>query len=136
MPDGQLTPVQFEVMEAIWAAEAAEGRGASVAEIWQVISSQRSVGRTTILNLVDRLEKRGWLTRDDADGTARYRTAVPRDQAAAELAGEFVTDFFGGSASSLMMSLLGSQKLGKDEIARLRQLLDQAGDSGKKPGRK
>lgn len=136
MPDGQLTPVQFEVMEAIWAAEAAEGRGASVAEIWQAISGQRSVGRTTILNLVDRLEKRGWLTRDDADGTARYCTAVPRDQAAAELAGEFVTDFFGGSASSLMMSLLGSQKLGKDEISRLRQLLDQAGDTGQKPGRK
>lgn len=136
MPDGQLTPVQFEVMEAIWAAEAAEGRGASVAEIWQAISSQRSVGRTTILNLVDRLEKRGWLTRDDAEGTARYGTAVPREQAAAELAGEFVSDFFGGSASSLMMSLLGSQKLGKDEIARLRQLLDQAGDTGKKPGRK
>lgn len=136
MPDGQLTPVQFEVMEAIWAAEAAGGRGASVAEIWQTISSQRSVGRTTILNLVDRLEKRGWLTRDDADRTARYRAAVPRDQAASELAGEFVTDFFGGSATSLMLSLLGSNQLDRDEIARLRKLLDQAGDNGPKPGRK
>lgn len=136
MPDGQLTPVQFEVMEAIWAAEAAQGRGASVAEIWQAISTQRSVGRTTILNLVDRLEKRGWLTRDDADGTARYGTAVPRDQAAAELAGEFVTDFFGGSAASLMLSLLGSNQLDPAEIARLRKLLDQAGDKGSKPGRK
>lgn len=136
MPEGQLTPVQFEVMEAIWAAEASEGHGASVAEIWQAISTQRPVGRTTILNLVDRLEKRGWLTRDDADGTARYRTAVPREQAAAKLADEFVTDFFGGSATSLMMSLLGSQKLDHDEIARLRKLLNQVDDKGQKPGRK
>ncbi len=61
---------------------------------------------------------------------------MPRDQAAAELAGEFVTDFFGGSAASLMLSLLGSNQLDPAEIARLRKLLDQAGDKGSKPGRK
>ena len=123
MPDGQLTPVQFEIMEAIWGTGT---RGATVAEIWQIISASRSVARTTILNLVDRLENRSWLKREDSGDGIRYLTSVTREAASASLAGEFVSDFFGGSTSSLVMSLLGSQKLDPVEIAHLRSLLDQA----------
>ncbi len=132
MPEGQLTPVQFEIMEAIWAAELS---GATVAEIWQAISQRRSVARTTILNLMDRLEKRGWLQKEDTSDGIRFRASVSREAAAAGLAGEFVTDFFGGSASSLVMSLLGSQTLDVNEISRLRTLLDQASPSKAKPKR-
>ena len=95
MPEGQLTPVQFEIMEAIWAAGFG---GATVAEIWQVISQRRSVARTTILNLVDRLEKRSWLRKEDTSDGIRFRARVSREAASAGLAGEFVSDFFGGSA--------------------------------------
>lgn len=123
MPEGQLTPVQFEIMEAVWAAGPG---GVTVAEIWQFISQRRSVARTTILNLVDRLEKRSWLKKEDAEGGIRFRAAVTREAASAGLAGEFISDFFGGSTSSLVMSLLGTQSLDSDEIARLRRLLDSA----------
>ena len=132
MPDGQLTPVQFEIMEAIWAAGSG---GATVAEIWQVISQRRSVARTTILNLVDRLEKRSWLQKEDTSGGIRFRARVTREAASAGLAGEFVTDFFGGSTSSLIMSLLGSQTLDSTDLARLRSLLDQATPRNTKPKR-
>ncbi len=43
-----------------------------MAEIWQAIAARRAVGRTTTLNLVDRLEKRGWLRRRPAAGGYRY----------------------------------------------------------------
>jgi len=132
MPDGQLTPVQFEIMEAIWAAGSG---GATVAEVWQVISQSRSVARTTILNLVDRLEKRGWLRKADTDAGIRFRASVTREATSAGLAGEFVTDFFGGSTSSLVMSLLGSQTLDSAELARLRSMLDQATPRSTKPKR-
>ena len=130
MPDGQLTPVQFEIMEAIWAAGSG---GATVAEIWQVIAQTRSVARTTILNLVDRLEKRSWLVKDETSEGMRFRASVTREAASANLAGEFVEDFFGGSASSLVMSLLGSQTLDSQEIARLRSLLEDATTKSAKP---
>ena len=133
MPDGQLTPVQFEIMEAIWSTGS---RGATVAEIWQIISASRSVARTTILNLVDRLEKRSWLTREDSGEGIRYLSSVTREAASASLAGEFVSDFFGGSTSSLVMSLLGSQKLDPAEITRLRSLLDRATTKPARPAPK
>ena len=55
LPEAQLTPTQFEIMEIVWAS----ADGATVAEIWERVSTMRTVGRTTILNLVVRLEKTG-----------------------------------------------------------------------------
>jgi len=120
--DVKLTPVQFEIMQAVWNASG----GATVAEIWEVITANREVGRTTVLNLVNRLEARGWLRRQKHEGVYRYEATVDRDAATADVAEKFVDDFFGGSAGELVMSLLGSNRLSKPEVAQLRQLLDQA----------
>lgn len=122
-PAGKLTPAQYELMEVVWGA----GRdGATVADVWQAVSKQRPVARTTILNLIDRLEKRGWLRRLDQDGVNRYVAAVDRDRTNARIAAGFVQEFFGGSAANLVVSLLGTSQLDPDEIQRLRQLLATA----------
>ena len=120
-PDGTLTVAQHEILEVIW--DASE-QGATVAEIWREIGTKRSVTRTTILNQVDRLEKRGWLKRHDHKDGFRYVATRSREQAASGLAEEFVDSFFGGSASDLVMSLLGTKKLNLDEIKKLRALLE------------
>jgi BlaI family transcriptional regulator, penicillinase repressor len=116
-----LTSAQHEIMAVVWESAA---QGATVTDIWQVISAQRRVGRTTILNLVDRLEKRGWLLRRDRERPCHYLAALSREETAASLASGFVDDFFAGSASNLVMSLLGSKRLKAGEIERLRDLLE------------
>jgi predicted transcriptional regulator len=133
MPEGKLTPAQYEIMEVVWDAGRA---GASVADVWQAVSSRRGVARTTILNLVDRLEKRGWLKRKEQDGANRYMAAVTRDRTNAALASGFVQEFFGGSASNLVMSLLGTEQLDAGEIQQLRKLLaDAAAKTSRSEGR-
>ena len=94
-----------------------------MAEIWQAIAQRRAVGRTTILNLVDRLKKRGWLVRRDSQKPCHYLAALGRKETAAMLAHSFVDDFFAGSAGNLVMSLLGAKKLNQQEIQRLQQML-------------
>ena len=120
-PQGNLSAGQYEIMEVVWAAT---GKGATVAEIWDTISRGRHVTRTTVLNLVSRLEKRGWLVRREDEKPARYRAALDRARTAALLADGFVNDFFGGSAGQLVMSLLGSKRLKPADIERLRQELE------------
>ena len=131
VPDASLTAVQFEILEAAWGV----ADGASVAEIWEAIAASRDVGRTTILNLVDRLEKRGWLARKKVDGVFRYTPTVSREKAAESVAADFVDAFFSGSASELVMSLLGSKRISAEEVEQLRGLLDaRARDKqGKEP---
>ncbi len=122
-PEGNLTPVQYQIMEAVWSRGE---EGASVVEIWQAVRADRSVGRTTVLNLVDRLEKRGWLVCCRENRPNRYSAAVSRESTSALLAGEFVNDFFSGSAGKLVMSLLGSKRLSRAEIEQVSKLLEDA----------
>ena len=122
-PEGTLTPVQHEIMEVVWDRGS---RGATVSEIWQAVSAVRSVIRTTVLNLVDRLEKRGWLIRQRREGAYHYTAVIDRQATSALLACDFVDDFFGGSASDLVMSLFGSERLKPEDVHRLRQLLRTA----------
>lgn len=120
---GDLTPAQHEIMRLVWEAGAA---GLTGSEIWQAIAAGRDVTRTTVLNLVDRLEKRGWLERRAGAEGLRYAAAVDRSTTDSRLAGDFVTGFFGGSVTSLVQSLLGSRRVTAAELEEMRDILARA----------
>jgi BlaI family transcriptional regulator, penicillinase repressor len=124
-PKGSLTAAQYEIMLAIWAAGDA---GISVADIWQTIAEARSIGRTTVLNQVDRLQKRGWLERVPGDGPTRFRATLSKADASQQLVAGFVSDYFHGSTVDLVSALLGNDActLTKRDVERLRKLLGLA----------
>jgi BlaI family penicillinase repressor len=124
-PRGSLTAAQYEIMDAVWNAGEA---GVTVADIWQAIAQTRAIGRTTVLNQVDRLEKRGWLRRLPGDGPTRFGAMLSRADASRQLVAGFVSDYFQGSAVELVSALLGdaARDLTKKDVERLRKLLDQA----------
>ena len=139
-PEGSLTEAQFEILKLLWdKAESSERQnlsGMTVAEIWESIRELRRVSRTTVLNLVDRLEKRGWLKREKIDGLFRYSPTVNRKQTEEKLATNFVGEFFDGSPSSLILILLGSKRLSKAEVQKLKALIDDETDPSSKTKRK
>jgi BlaI family transcriptional regulator, penicillinase repressor len=124
-PKGSLTAAQYEIMAVVWKAIDV---GVTVAEIWQAIAESRTIGRTTVLNQVDRLEKRGWLRRVQGDGATRFRATLSKEDASHQLVSGFLSDYFDGSTVDLVSALLGSDAcaLTKKEVDRLRKLLEQA----------
>jgi predicted transcriptional regulator len=124
-PKGSLTAAQYEIMAVVWAAGV---DGVTVADIRQAIAETRSIGRTTVLNQVDRLEKRGWLRRLPGEGPTRFQATISRADAAQQLVAGFVSDYFQGSTVDLVSTLLGSDAftLTNRDVDRLRKLLDQA----------
>lgn len=124
-PKGSLTAAQYEIMAAVWNAG---DDGVAVADIWQTIAGARSIGRTTVLNQVDRLEKRGWLTRLPGAGPTRFRATLSKDDASQQLVAGFVSDFFQGSTVELVSALLGNDAcaLTKKDVDRLRKMLENA----------
>lgn len=121
-PEGSLTGTQLEIMEAVWDGPT---EGLSASEIWQSLARKREVARTTVLTLVGRLEKRGWLVQEASGKGHRYRAASGREEVSRRMAAEFADAFFGGSASRLVMSLLGARKVSPEELKRLRRLLEE-----------
>ncbi len=124
-PKGNLTAAQYEIMAVVW--DAGES-GITVAEIWQKIAETREIGRTTVLNQVDRLEKRGWLRKLPGEGATHFQATLSKADASQQLVHEFVSDFFRGSPVDLMSALLGNDacSLTKKDVERLRKLLDHA----------
>lgn len=122
-PEGDLTAAQYELLAVAWDGPA---MGMSVAEIWQAVADRRGVTRTTVLNVVDRLEKRGWLARESIGGVYRYRPTLDRATAEARLATGFMAEFFGGSPTQLVQSLLGSDDVSSADIDRLQQVIAEA----------
>jgi predicted transcriptional regulator len=123
-----LSPAQLELMHVVW-----ESREVTVTDVWNVLSQRRAVARNTILTLMDRLEKKGWLRRR-ADGQTHYYTAaVPRAATLGHVVHRLVDAAFAGSAEALVLALLEGRGVSPEEAQRIRQLIDDAQKRRKKP---
>ena len=130
-PEGTLSAAQFELLEVTWKIGPP---GGTKLQIWEIVSESRPIVRSTVTNLVDRLVKRGWLRREEQlyDGWHFWPT-VTRQEAEAMLAEDFVDSFFKSSASQLFASLVGEERVGPDELAKLKRMIEEA---ERKPKRK
>ena len=54
-----------------------------------------------------------------------YAAERPREQTQRQLVGELLERAFGGSAAQLVMHALSARKASRNEIARIRELLDE-----------
>lgn len=120
-PRGELTRAQREIVETIWRS----GRALTIGEVWQSATANREVARSTIQTLMERLEKRSWLVREEVQGAAAFRAACSHEEATGKTLSSFVQEHFDGSPSRLVMSLLGQGDVSPEELARIRKLLDE-----------
>jgi BlaI family transcriptional regulator, penicillinase repressor len=85
---------------------------------------------TTVLGLLQGMEKAGLVTHDKEGLTHRYRAAVSRTEATGNLLTDFLARFFQGSAEQLVLGLVDAQRLDPNELreieAKLVKLADQS----------
>ena len=126
-PQGSLTGPQLRIMEAVWSAGL---DGVSAADIWRNEAGQE-LARTTVLTVVQRLEKRGWLVRKGTGRKLRFVAGCTREQAMGRLSAEFVDEFFEGSAANLILTLVDSRGISSAEAQALRKIIDASAQGGK-----
>ena len=79
--------------------------------------------RTTVLNIMERLRKKGYLTRKKADGLFQYSPRVPKTELLRNLVRDFVSKALGGSVSPFVAYLADEASMSKEEIAQLRKVV-------------
>ncbi len=86
---------------------------------------EKTIGRarTTVLTVMERLHKKGYLKRQKSGGMLRYSTTVSRADLMRQIVGDFVEDVLGGRVSPFVAYLTKSRKLKSDEVRKLEQLL-------------
>ena len=114
----QLTPLELEIMQVLW-----ETGPANVQTVQQRI--ERELAYTTVQTMLGVLLRKGKVTRALKDKAYLYRPAVSRREVVGKAMGDFIERMFGGSAESLVMSLVEAKHLTPEKLARLNALVEQ-----------
>ena len=124
-----LTEAELRLMDVIWN----KGR-ATVAEVAEALPKELDLAYNTVLTTLRILEDKGYLKHSKPkEGRAFvYRAAVSREQASRSAVRHLLRRFFGNSAEALVLNLLDDEKLGEDELARVRELLREDTEGGRR----
>lgn len=117
------TDAELEILTVLWS------RGPStVRTVHEVINGRRPAQYTTILKLLQIMDEKGLVHRDEAQRAHVYRAAQPREATQMQLAGDLLRRAFDGSAKSLLMGALSARKPSSKELRELKQLLQDFED--------
>ena len=114
-----LGELEIRVLQLIWQQQPCTER-----QISDLVQQQRSVGRTTVLKTIQRLEAKGLLVRLPGEGPIRYRAAADQKRVLPALIGRFVDHVLGGSPGPLVAYLADSEskKLSAKDLKTLRAI--------------
>lgn len=118
-PKSPLTPLELEIMKVLW-----ETGPANVQTVQEKLG--RPLAYTTVQTMLNVLHRKGNATRTLKQKAYFYRPSISRRDAAKQAVADVVDRLFSGSATNLVMSLVETKQLSGDELARLRDLLDEA----------
>lgn len=111
---------ELEILQILWSCQPA-----SVKEVHEYLNHKHI---NTVLVQMQRMEKKGMLTKKKQDKVQVY-TAVPQKEDIQDrLTDRFVDQVFSGSALKMVMHTLGSGKTTPEELKALQQWLDQQTD--------
>ncbi len=115
----RLTPLELEIMQVLW-----ETGAANVQTVQQRL--KRELAYTTVQTMLNILHRKGKVKRALKDRAYFYRPAVSRRQVVRHAVNDLVEHLFGGSAESLVMSLVETKHLTPEKMDRLNTLLKEA----------
>jgi len=110
--DHSLTPTELEIMNVLW-----ETGPANVQTIQQRLP--RELAYTTVQTMLNILHRKGKVRRSLKRRAYFYKAVVSRQQVVSHAISGLVDRLFGGSAESLVMSLLETKHLTPQKLARL-----------------
>lgn len=121
MPETRPTPTdsELQILAVLW-----DLGPCTVRQVHAEISGRRDVGYTTVLKLMQIMLDKGLLLRDDSERSHVYRPAAPRSKTQRRLARDLIDAAFSGSSKSLVIEALGARRPSAEELADLRQLID------------
>ncbi|MBI4873627.1 MAG: BlaI/MecI/CopY family transcriptional regulator [Acidobacteria bacterium] len=93
-------PLELECLKAMWTL----GEG-NVKEVRDALAPARPLAYTTVMTLLDRLARKGVLTRRKVSRSFVYTPAVTRDSLRRAAVRELLANFFDGSEQALIAHL-------------------------------
>ncbi|MEO1619050.1 MAG: BlaI/MecI/CopY family transcriptional regulator [Planctomycetota bacterium] len=116
-----LTDAQIEVMQVVW-----DRKRVSVSDVWETLRNDREIARNTVLTVMDRLAKKGWLVKTVIGKMNFYEAAVGQQETLGRMISRLVDGAFSGSVDRLMLALLDTRGISTDEADRIEKMIHQS----------
>jgi len=114
------TTSELQILQVLW-----ERGPSTVREVHDALQTEKALGYTTVLKLMQIMTSKGLVRRDEQQRAHVYEAQQPAEKTKRQLAADVLERVFDGSARELMLHALAAQRSSKKEIEELRSLLDE-----------
>jgi len=114
------TKAELEILQVLW-----EFGPSTVRLVNDKLNEQRDVNYTSTLKQMQIMAEKGILKRDESQMKHIYIPVEAEEKTKGLLLDRFVNTLYKGSATSLMMQLMGNEKTSKEDIEAMKDLLDK-----------
>ena len=121
-----LTPSEWLLMECLWENAPCTGR-----EAVEDLRLRAGWSRSTTLTILRRMTEKGFIACNEDGTVLQYSPLIEREDAVQRETGNFLNRVYNGSVSLLVSAMAKEQKLTKDELEELREILRRAEDTQK-----
>lgn len=118
---GTLTDAELRIMDVLWQKESA-----TVGEVAEALPKALDLAYNTVLTTVRILEQKGYVRHTKEGRAFVYHPVVDRQTASRSEIGRLANRFFGNSRELLILHILQDESMDRDELQRLRQLIEEA----------
>jgi BlaI family penicillinase repressor len=112
------TEAELEILNILWAAGPSTVRDVHT-------QSSKETGYTTVLKQMQVMVEKGLLDRSEQFRSHVYEPRIAQEKTQQRLTRNLMQRAFGGSAKSLVLGALSSQKVSAAELAEIRELLER-----------
>lgn len=117
--DFKPTESELEILKILW-----KNKQASVRLVHDELAKNRDIGYTTTLKLMQIMLEKGMVSRDESQRSHIYQAIVDQSETRQEMLEKLLDGMFAGSASRMVMQVLGSHGTTKEELEDIRAYLN------------
>lgn len=114
------TDGELEILRVLWA-----NGPTALSIVCETLRQQREVATTTIATMLKVMSEKGLVRRQGSGRGAQWAAAVTQKKTAKKMVGKLVDHVFDGSADLLAAHLIEGGQLSPQQLAELRNLIDQ-----------
>jgi predicted transcriptional regulator len=116
----QPTQVELQILRVLW-----DEGPATVGEIHKALATQKGTNYSTTVKMLSVMLEKGLVKRDESARPHVYRSVAAQETTQKRMLRDLIQRAYDGSAGSLVLQALSSQKASKEELAEIRRLLDE-----------
>ncbi len=123
----ELGPAELEVLKVLW-----DDGPASVRQVLEALTARgRSVAYTTVQTMLTRLEQKEFARSDKSGPAFVYRATITREQISRSRLKKLLDQLYDGAAGPLVLQLVKTQRLRREELEELQKLIERLDAGGK-----